>query len=136
MRPETIGRVLGVGLRVAGRVAGERLAAAAQPGPQTASVPQSGPARPSVRTAARQGGSITRALGAFFKPFRRAGSIIWLQVAGVFFLLPVVVFAPTLWRTRLSYAHGPDHRTFLSAAIVVTVFLYLGVTSFLRARKR
>lgn len=84
----------------------------------------------------RQSGSITRALGAFFKPFRRAGSIIWLQVAGVFFLLPVVVFAPTLWRTRLSYAHGPDHRTFLSAAIVVTVFLYLGVTSFLRARKR
>jgi hypothetical protein len=36
----------------------------------------------------------------------------------------------------MSYATGPDHRTFLSAAVVVTVFLYLGVTSFWRARKK
>lgn len=129
--------MMGIGLRVAGRVAGERLAAAAQPAPQSASIPQSRPAAPaSVRTTARRSGSITRAVGGFLKPFHRAGSIVLLEVTGVFFLLPVIVFAPTLWRTRLSYAHGPDHRTFLSAAIVVTVFLYLGVTSFLRARKR
>ena len=137
MRPETIGRVLGTGLRVGGRVVGQRLAAAAEPS-APASIPQPGvpAARPTVRTAARQSGSLTRALGGFIRPFQRAGSIVWLQVTGVFFLLPVVVFAPTLWRTRASYATGPDHRTFLSAAVVVTVFLYLGVTSFLRARKK
>jgi hypothetical protein len=54
----------------------------------------------------------------------------------VFFLLPVVVFAPVLWRTRASWQHGPDHRTFVAAAVVVAVFLYLGATSFLRARRR
>ncbi len=136
MRPQTIGRVLGIGLRVGSRVVGERLTAAAQPSAPSAAVPQSAAPRPSIHAAARQTGSLTRALGGFFRPFRRAGSIVWLQVTGVFFLLPVIVFAPTLWRTRMSYATGPDHRIFLSAAVVVSVFLYLGVTSFLRARKK
>jgi hypothetical protein len=48
----------------------------------------------------------------------------------------VLVFAPTLWRTRLSYAHGPDHRTFVASAVVVVVFFYLGVSSFWRARRK
>ena len=75
-------------------------------------------------------------MGGFFRPFRRVGGILWLEVTGVFFLLPVIVFAPTVWRTRLSWAHGPDHRTFLVSALVVAVFLYLGVTSFWRARRK
>jgi hypothetical protein len=136
MKPETIGRVVGIGVRVAGRVAGQRLAAAAN----STSVPQSDASTRDPRTqgqvAGRTSGSLARGLGGFFKPFRRAGSIVWLEVTGVFFLLPVLVFAPTLWRTRLSYAHGPDHRTFVASAVVVLVFLYLGVTSFYRARKR
>lgn len=135
MKPQTIGRVLGIGLRVAGRVASDRLTAPAQRSAQTAAVPQSG-ARATVRAGGRGTGSLRRGLSGLIAPFRRAGSIVWLQVTGVFFLLPVVVFTPTLWRTRASYASGPDHRTFLSAAVVVTVFLYLGVTSFWRARKK
>jgi hypothetical protein len=70
------------------------------------------------------------------RPFRRIGGILWLEVTGVFFLLFVLVFAPTLWRTRASYAHGPDHRTFLVTAAVMAVFLYLSVSSFWRARRR
>jgi hypothetical protein len=75
-------------------------------------------------------------LRGFLRPFGRVGGILWLEVTGVFFFLPVVVFGPTLWRTRLSWAHGPDHRTFLIAAGIVALFLYLSVTSFLRARRR
>jgi hypothetical protein len=75
-------------------------------------------------------------VGGFLRPFRRVGGILWLEITGVFFLLPVLVFAPTVWRTHYSWAHGPDHRTFIVSAIVVAVFLYLGVTSFLRARRR
>jgi hypothetical protein len=70
------------------------------------------------------------------RPFRRVGGIIWLEVTGVFFLLPVIVFAPNLWRMRASWAHGPDHRTFLVTVLVVGVFLYLGVSSFWRARRK
>jgi hypothetical protein len=132
MRPEIVGRVLGIGLRVAGRVAGQRLGAAAE----QASSPAVPGASPSTLRNARTAANLKSGLSGFFSPFRRVGNILWLEVTGVFFLLPVVVFTPTLWRTRQSFAHGPDHRTFLSAAVVVVVFLYLGVTSFWRAHRR
>lgn len=143
MRPQTIGRVLGTGLRVAGRMAGERLAASAQSAAAQQAQPQAQPlANAAVRVqATRQatvqaGGGMARGIGGFLRPFRRVGGIIWLEVMGVFFLLPVIVFTPNLWRMRASWAHGPEHRMFLITAMVVAVFLYLGVTSFWRARRR
>jgi fucose 4-O-acetylase-like acetyltransferase len=70
------------------------------------------------------------------RPFRRVGGILWLEVTGVFFFLPVLVFSPTLWRLRASWAQGPDHRTFLLTAAVVVIFFYLSASSFWRARKK
>jgi hypothetical protein len=64
------------------------------------------------------------------------GGILWLEVTGVFFLLPVLVFAPNLWRMRANWAHGPDHSKFLVTALVVVVFFYLGVSSFWRAHRK
>jgi hypothetical protein len=97
-------------------------------------------ASPAAAARGRAAGQVTRGasrgVSAFFKPFKSVGSKILLEVIGVFFLLPVVVFAPVLWRTRANWQHGPDHRTFVAAAVVIVVFLYLGVTSFLRARRR
>jgi hypothetical protein len=144
MRPQIIGRTLGIGLRVAGRIAGQRLAAGAQSaGNQVIAQSQQAPpnaagvsARARVQSSLPTGRGLSAGVGGFLRPFRRVGGILWLEVTGVFFLLPVVVFAPTVWRTRLSYAHGPDHRTFWVSAIVVVIFLYLGVTSFWRARRR
>jgi hypothetical protein len=130
MRPLTVGRVLGIGLRVAGRVAGQRLGAAAVSSPAGSGVPRSNSATP------RSAGSLKSGLSGLFKPFRRVGGILWLEVTGVFFLLPVLVFSPTVWRTRQSFAHGPDHRTFLASAVVVVIFFYLGVSSFWRAHRR
>jgi hypothetical protein len=96
------------------------------------------PAGPAVR--GRAAGQATRGVGrgvsGFFKPFKSVGGKILLEVMGVFFLLPVAVFAPVLWRARESWQHGPDHKTFLAAGVVILVFLYLGVSSFWRARKR
>lgn len=123
--------MLGIGLRVAGRVAGQRINAASQSPSSTASSSQPRPQRTAIRS-----GDVARGVGGFLKPFRRVGGIVWLEVTGVFFLLPVLVFTPTLWRTRASWMHGPDHRTFVASGIVVVIFLYLGITSFWRARKR
>jgi hypothetical protein len=89
-----------------------------------------------AQTSSRTGRGLAGGIGGFLRPFRRVGGILWLEVTGVFFLLPAVVFAPTVWRTRLSFAHGPDHRTFWVSAVVIAVFLYLGVSSFWRARRR
>ena len=134
MKPQTIGRVLGVGLRVAVRVAGQRLTAVAPRAAGAAVAAGAPPAR------SRSAGQVSRAavngVGGFLRPFRRVGGIVWLEVTGVFFLLPALVFAPTVWQTRMSWAGGPDHRRFVSAAIVVLVFSYLGITSFVRARRR
>jgi hypothetical protein len=139
MKPQSIGRALGIGLRVAGRIAGQRMAASAQSAasqptsPATASAAQS---RAAGQVAGQATRGVARGVGGFLKPFRRVGGILWLEVTGVFFLLPVVVFGPVLWKTRMSWARGPDHRTFLITAVIVAVFLYLGVSSFWRARRK
>lgn len=141
VKPQTIGRVLGVGLRVVSRMAGQTLRG---DGPHAAS-PQTTSAQGQARTVnagvrGRAAGQTTRGVargvGGFLRPLKRVGGKIWLEVTGVFFLLPVLVFSPVLWRTRFSFAHGPDHRTFVASAIVVAIFLYLGVSSFWRARRK
>jgi hypothetical protein len=139
MRAHTIGRTLGIGLRIAGRIAGQKAAAGAS---TAASAPASIPLgnRASGLAAGRAVGQTTRGVargvGGFLRPFRRVGGILWLEVTGVFFLLPVLVYAPVLWRNRASYAHGPGHRDFLVATVISALFLYLGVSSFWRARRR
>lgn len=135
MRSEFIGRVLGVGLRVAGRMAGQIIMG--EPARESVSAQ---PTAPGAATRGRTAGQTTRGVGrgvsGFLKPFRTVGGKIWLEVVGVFFLLPVLVFAPVLWRTRASWQQGPDHRTFLSAAVIIVIFLYLGISSFWRAGRR
>jgi len=99
MRPESLGRVLGTGLRVAGRIAGQRIHAAAQP---SISAPGSNPPPnkpavtpvPRTRVAGKTSANLARGLGGFLKPFGRVGGILWLEVTGVFFFLPVLVFTP------------------------------------------
>lgn len=139
MKPQTIGRVLGIGLRVAGRIAGQRLAAgghaASAPDSQrTANVAAQG--RATGRAAGQVSRGVGRGVGGFLRPFRRVGGILWLEVTGVFFMLPVVVFAPTLWRVRADWQSGPEHKTFLVTAVIVLLFFYLSVSSFWRARRR
>jgi hypothetical protein len=140
MKPHKIGRVLGTGLRVAGRMAGQQAAARAQAA--AASPPAQTPAvtaaqtRAAGRTAGQASRGVARGIGGFLRPFGRVGGILWLEVSGVFFALPVIVFAPNLWRVRASWLSGPDHRTFLVTGGVMLVFFYLSVTSFWRARKK
>jgi hypothetical protein len=136
MRPQRIGRVLGVGVRVAGRMAGERLA-----GPASNSVPSSSvqaAAQPvaAVAQASRRNGSVMRGLGGFARPFTRVGGIVFLEVVGVFFLLFVLVFSQMAWRLRDGMMQGPHHQKFLVSAALALVFLYLCVSSFWRARRR
>jgi hypothetical protein len=145
MKPQNIGRVLGIGMRVAGRVAGQRLVASGQASragaaaaPAVTAAGVRGPVVPQAagRKAVRAAGNLGRGLGGFVRPFHRVGGILFLEVVGVFFLLFVLVFGQTVWRTRASYLHGPDHPKFLVAAALLLVFLYLSVSSFWRARRK
>jgi hypothetical protein len=94
-----------------------------------------GTAQAATRTRV-QAGNVAKGVGGFLRPFRRVGRIVWLEVMGLLFLLPVFAFAPNLWRMRSNWAQGPDHNTFLITAGVVLLFLYLGVSSFWRARRK
>lgn len=133
--------MFGIGLRVAGRVAGERLSGAARAAPGPAAG-HAGAGQPPANTASRirtrasTSGSLRRGVSGFLRPFGRIGGTLWLEVMGVFFFLPVLVFGPTIWRTRASFAHGPDHKAFVASVIVVVVFFYLSASSFWRARRR
>jgi hypothetical protein len=136
MKSKTIGRAVGIGFRVAGKIIGERMAGASPPlAPQPVQNASLAVAA-STRVASQAGRGVAQGVGGFLRPFRRVGGIVWLEVTGVFFLLPVIVFSPMIWTTRASWEHGPDHRRFLASLIVVVVFLYLGITSFWRARRR
>jgi hypothetical protein len=144
MKPQKIGRALGIGMRVAGRVAGQRLTASAQanpPGPAAQPVIVSGTRGPIVtradgRKAGRVVSNLGRGLGGFVRPFHRLGGILFLEVVGVFFFLFVLVFGQNAWRSRASFLHGPDHQKFLIAAALGLVFLYLSASSFWRARRK
>jgi len=140
MKPQTVGRVLGAGLRVAGRMAGQRLAGSGG-NTNSAARPVSVAAAPGIQhSAGRQAGkataSVARGVGGFLRPFQRVGGILVLEVTGVFFLLFVLVFGQMAWRMRSSYAHGPDHQKFLVAAGLMLLFVYLSVSSFWRARRK
>lgn len=137
MRPKTIGRALGIGLRVAGRMAGERMAGDAQAVSHAQPNEQVGKAARRPGSAASQTSrNVARGIGGFLRPFGKVGRALWLEIVGVFFLLPVLIFGSAMWRDRASWNHGPLHKEFLISAVVVAVFLYLGVTSFLRAWRK
>jgi hypothetical protein len=140
MKPQTIGRALGIGMRVAGRMAGQRLAGNAQAAaarPVTIEgVTEPAQARATGKTAGRATGSLARGVGGFLRPFGRVGSKIFLEVAGLFFFIFVLVFGQTIWRARASYLHGPDHEKFLVATALMLLFLYLSISSFWRARRK
>ena len=150
MYPRNIGRALGIGVRVAGRIAGQRIAASAQ---SAASAPPSAPrvdinsvraqsavpetrpeshAQTASRIAAQTSRGLSSGISGFLRPFRRVGGIVWLEVTGSFFLLFAAVFALRLWQNWSGI--GAISRDFAIGAAVV--FLYLGISSFWRARRR
>ena len=140
MKPYVIGRVVGMGLRVAGRVAGQRMAgSAATPidSPEAAARQVGQATAQATRVAGQATKNVARGVGGFLRPFGRVGGILLLEVAGVFFLIFVPVFIwRGIWPARASFLHGPDHWRFLVFCGLTLVFLYLGVSSFWRAGKK
>jgi hypothetical protein len=144
MEPRNIGRALGIGVRVAGRIAGQKVMgsapsgahpppAQAQPAAVSGSVATPRPpSKAAVRAATETGRNVSRGIGGFLRPFRRVGGIVWLEATGTFFLLFALLFALRLWQNWSGMAAVSRDLTIGAAA----VFLYLGVSAFWRARRR
>ena len=96
MEPKKVGRTLGIGVRVASNMLRQRVeqAAAAQPGPveagngRPAAPPRPAPASPSLSSRAATAKRGAKAFGqALLGPFTHAGSVLWLEISGLFFAL-------------------------------------------------
>jgi hypothetical protein len=137
MKPQSIGRVLGIGVRVAGRIAGHAVPPS-QPNPQG----QQGPVMSGAQTraagqaAGKATRGVARGVGGFLQPFGRVGGILWLEVTGVFFALFALVFGVAAWRAKPALWHGSYDKPFVVSAALVCLFVYLSVSSFLRAGKK
>jgi hypothetical protein len=159
MEPNRFGRKLGIGVRVASRMAKERVArASAASATQTQASQAHGaqattaPRSPESRSAtppprprlpknyvepARRVGEGTRRFGkAFFGPLKHVSGTLWLEITGLFFALFATFFGQNAWRTRAAALHGPEHAHFLLYVGVTLIFLYFCISSFVKAARR
>src|ERR1700742_379336 len=144
MEPKKVGRTLGIGVRVASNMLRDRVekATAAPSGSlerengRPAAPP---PPRASIRmdsrlTGAKQG---AKAFGrAFLGPFTHAGSILWLEITGLFFALFALFFVQSVYRIRGSWWRGPEHGHLLLYAALAVGFAWFSVSSFIRAYRK
>jgi hypothetical protein len=134
MEPKKVGRTLGVGVRVAANMVRERVERASAPSPVTVS-PQIRRPTPGKRLQTAKRGA--RAFGqALLGPFTHAGSILWLEITGLFFALFALFFVQNVYRARDSWRHGPEHQHLLLYSALAIGFGWFSVSSFLRAYRK
>ena len=73
---------------------------------------------------------------AVWGPFVHAGSVLWLEITGLFFALFSIFFAQGVYRLRADWRSGPNHERLVIYGAVAILFLYFTITSFYRARKK
>lgn len=157
------GRVLGSGARAAAKTVIQAIEAAKAENPVRTPAPSaerrrpecdtvqppSEPTRntapssgvPSAARIIRQGSGVRQGAGRFrdlaLKPFVRLSGVLVLEVAGVFFGIFALYGFNTMWRAHGSWHTGsPNHRQFVGGALMLALFGYFCITSFVRARRR
>ena len=159
MEPKKVGRALGIGVRVASNMVRQRVAqagetpspaAATRVAPVTVGVPPApeptrttSRSQPRVRppapktnrlhTARRGAQAFTRAL---LGPFTHAGSILWLEITGLFFGLFTLFFLQSIYRVHSAWKQGPEHAHLLLYCALAVIFAWFSGSSFLRAMRK
>lgn len=149
MEPNRLGRVLGIGTRIAAKTIRERAAqagqtAAAPPRSDAAPVKTAQPgatragAEAAGRAASDAGRKLARGVGRFgsalARPFAHAGGILVLQVSGVFFAIFTLFFLSHAWQAaKITGWHERHAATYLGVGLV---FLWFTVSSFWRAKRK
>jgi hypothetical protein len=77
---------------------------------------------------------------AVWGPFVRLSGVLWLEVSGVFFGIFALLALGYVWKLRGAWRSGAandaSHRSLLGAALMLVLFGYFCVSSFVRARRR
>ena len=129
-----MGRTLGIGVRVASNMVRERMQQASTP-PRSSFRPRiDGPARQDRVQNAKKG---AKAFGqALLGPFTHAGSILWLEITGLFFALFALFFVQSAYRVYGSWRQGPEHQHFWLYVVLAAGFGWFSVSSFGRAYRK
>lgn len=134
----SLGRKLGRGTRLAAEAlrgqAQDAVIAARSKAPEIAA---------KGRVVAEQRRVVTRSVSSgtrgfsrgFWKPFTHAVRALWHEITGLFFGIFALFFAQGLWRVRYAWQSGPEHRHFVVYLIVMILFAYFSVTSFVSSRR-
>jgi hypothetical protein len=155
MEPKKVGRALGIGVRVAGKMVRERVerasaahpaeAAAAPPTPAEApaaanrrTVPAPGrPAGPGIPAKAATIKRGAKAFGqALVGPFTHAGSVLWLEITGLFFALFAIFFVQSIYRVHTAWRQGAEHAHLVLYGVMAVAFAWFSVSSFARAYRK
>lgn len=140
MQPNRLGRLLGIGTRVAaGKLrdgtAGAVAAAQRSAASQTATAARDLPRPAHLPDYAEGSRRLARGAGRFgsalLRPFAHATGLLTLQISGVFFALFTVFFAVHAWQAFRTL--GARDRHVLVYAAVALLFAWFTVTSFWRA---
>lgn len=73
---------------------------------------------------------------AVWRPLVHAGSVLWLEVTGLFFAMFALFFSTSAYKIRQSWHAGPEHERFWLYFVLAFVFCYFTLSSFFRARRR
>ena len=139
-----MGRTLGIGVRVASNMLRERVekASAAHSAPAEAGIGRPA-APPQIRAGIKLDSKVAgakrgaKAFGqAFLGPFTHAGSILWLEITGLFFALFALFFVQAVYRVRTSWLRGPEHAHLLLYIVLAVGFAWFSFSSFLRAYRK
>jgi hypothetical protein len=143
MEPKKVGRTLGIGVRVASNMLRERVekasAAHSAQGERGNGRPAPPPTRAGIKFDSKVAGAKrgAKAFGrAFLGPFTHAGSVLWLEITGLFFALFALFFVQSVYRVRGSWRQGPEHAHVLLYIILAIGFAWFSVSSFLRAYRK
>jgi hypothetical protein len=146
MRSKTVGRALGIGMRVAGKalledkpLSPEAARAAEQrrlEGIQAAGE-RGRAAGASLGQGTRKVSRGTRNFGrAVWNPFAWASSVLWLEITGLFFGLFAFFFAQHVYELRGAWRSGPEHMHLVLYCVLLVAFVYFAASSFVRASRK
>jgi hypothetical protein len=150
MEPKKVGRTLGIGVRVASNMLRERVERAAAAAPATSQAgSRSGDGRQPAAPASTSRSSVplgsrvatakrgAKAFGqALLGPFTHAGSVLWLEITGLFFGLFALFFVQSVYRVRTAWRQGPEHTHLLFYVALGLIFAWFSVSSFTRAYRK
>jgi hypothetical protein len=139
MGAETAGRKLGIGLRLAARAARHR---ATRDGVSPRlPAPPAGKSIPVAATPARLKAMAvaegTRRFGeAIWGPMAHTGSVLWLEITGLFFALFTAYFGQSVYKLRSDWKGGPEHFHFVIYSALTVLFSIFTGSQFYRARQK